>query len=174
MALTSAQYVRLRMQDQAKLEMNAAYYFDGKATAFSLPHRNITTASAFVLNAAGQWSATGATFNSSGHVAFATALPQNSGFMVHYSYSVFSDDEVDEFISRGGSINGAALEGVRALMFDGLKRARWMGSDGTQFSDVEAMGLLNNIHDRLLNEIQDEAVAQGAIQSWGGTQGDYS
>lgn len=173
MTLTTAQYVRLRCQDQPRLEIGH-YYFDGKATAYSLPHRNLTTASAFVLDAGGQWSATGSTFNTSGQVAFTTALANNSGFRVQYTYSVFSDDEITEFIDRGGSVHGAALEAVRTLMFDGLKRSQWMASDGTQFSDVAAMKLLNDIHDRLEDLVVQEAIGDGGIVGWGETQGDYS
>lgn len=169
MALTSAQQVRLGIQDPPTIA-NDVYYGDGMATGFVLPHRNITTASAFV-SAGGGWSATGATFNVSGIVAFATPISANSAFLVTYTHSVFSDDEVDHFLSAGGnSINGARLEAVKTLMFDATKRARWQAPDGTQYDDTQAQGHLQRMYDKFSNELTQDAIGGGATYSWGANQ----
>jgi hypothetical protein len=169
MVLTSAQQVRLGIQDAPTLA-NDVYYGDGMATGFMLPHRNITTASAFV-SANGGWSATGATFNASGVVAFDTPISANSAFLVTYTYSVFSDDEIDHFLDAGGnSINGARLEAVKTLMFDAIKRARWGAPDGTTFDDTQAQGHLRDMYNKFSNELTQDAIGGGATYSWGANQ----
>lgn len=170
MSLTTAQQVRLKIQDQPTLA-NAVYYGDGQATVFNLPHRNLTTASAYV-SVGGAWSATGATF-ASGQVAFSGIISANSGFNVRYTYSTFSDAEVDHFITAGGGVVGAALEAVEALMFDGLRRASWASPDGTSYDDTKTIGLLNQLHATLSDELTEEAVFGGGMASWSETQAGY-
>lgn len=170
MTLTSAQQVRLKIQD-APIRANDVYYGDGQATVFNLPHRNIASGTAYVL-AGGAWSATGATF-ASGQVAFSGIISANSGFNVRYEYATFSDAEVDHFISAGGSVAGAAKEAVEALMFDGLRRASWAAPDGTSYDDSKAIGLLKQLHDTLSDELEEEATLSGGLASWSVEQGNY-
>ena len=174
MALTTAQQVRLKIQDQP-LIADDVYTFDGMSTGFTLPHRNLTTASAYVLDAGGQWSATGAAFDASGFVAFNTALASATGFKVHYTHSTFSDDEVDTMLTAGGgSINGAALQAIEDLMFDGLKRSIWRAPDGTEYDDTKAMALLNQMYDKFKQEELEDGILSGGLASWSENQADYS
>lgn len=172
MPLTTAQQVRLRIQDQPRIA-DRSFYGDGLLDTFPLPDRNLTSATAFVPAAAG-WSATGATFDPTGSVTFAGVPSANSAFRTRYVYATFSDDEIDLMITAGGgSINGAALEAVSTLMFDGLKRASWAAPDGTEYDDTAAMRLLNDIYDRLKEEQTEQAVMQGGIAEWGLNQENY-
>ena len=170
MALTSAQQVRLKIQD-APIRANDVYYGDGQATVFNLPHRTIAGATAYTL-VGGAWVATGATF-ASGQVLFSGVISANSGFNVRYEYSTFSDDEVDHFISAGGCIVGAAKEAVEALMFDGLRRASWGAPDGTSYDDSKSIGLLSQIHKTLSDELEEEATLSAGMASWSETQANY-
>lgn len=163
--LTSAQQVRLRISDIPTLA-DLTRAGDGTASSFLLPHRNLTTASAFVPVGGTAWSATGAAFNPSGMVSFSGAVSANSAYRVTYTYSTFSDDEIDHFITAGGNINGASLEAVQNLMFDGLKRARWSSPDGTSHDDTAAIALLKTLYDTLKNEQSQAAAANGEIASW--------
>lgn len=171
MALTSAQYVRLRVQDQP-IRADSTYNGDGTALSFALPHRNLVSASAYIPGANG-WSSTGATFNVSGWVDFSGAISANSAWRAVYIHSTFSDDEVDEFIARGGTIAGAAQEAVRTLMFDGLKRASWSAPDGSSYDDTAAMSLLRDMDKALSDELQAESIAGGSVISWGLEQENY-
>lgn len=172
MTLTTAQQVRLRIQDQP-LIADTVYYGDGKSSLFQLPHRNITSGTAYVPGAGNQWTATGATVDSSGYVAFSGVISANTGFRVRYVHSTFSDDEVDHMIAVGGTVNGAAIDAVQTLMFDGLKRASWSSPDGTSYDDTAAMSLLRSLYDTLQEESKQEAIVAGGISSWSLTQGDY-
>lgn len=169
MALTTAQQVRLYIQDAPRLERKT-YSGDGINTGFSLPHRNITTASAFVKVGA-VFAPTGAAFNITGEVVFDDPVSANSAFLVTYAYSVFDDAEIDHFITAGGSIRGAQVEAITTLMFDGLKRASWQSPDGTKFDDTKAMDSLQGMYDKLTDETTQEAIAAGGIFSWGERQG---
>lgn len=172
MTLTVNQQVRLRVQDQP-LIADVAYYGDGLLNTFPLPHRNLSSGTAFV-SAAGGWSATGATFNPTGSVAFSGVLSANSAFRTRYVHSTFSDDEIDTMITAGGGgVNGAALEAVQTLMFDGLKRASWAAPDGTEYDDTAAMRLLTDLYDKLKEEQAEAAVAGGGIAPWGLNQSQY-
>ena len=172
MALTTAQQVRLRIQDIPTLA-DTLLYGDGTASSFLLPHRNLTTASAYVPWGVTAWSATGATFNPSGMVSFASVIHRQSSFRVTYTHSTFSDAEIDHFTAVGGDVNGAALEAVQALMFDGLKRASWSSPDGTTYSDTAAIGLLKTIYDTLKHEQALAAAGAGGIAEWAMTQKDW-
>jgi len=173
MALTTAQQVRLRIQDQPRV-FDDTYYGDGTGSAFNLPQTNLTSASAFIMQSGGVpatgWSATGATFDASGFVTFSAVLSADSAFRVRGVHSVFSDDEIGHFTAIGGNINGAALEAVQALMFDGLKRAAWAAPDGSEYDDTRAMGLLNDLYKTLKQEQGDEAIAAGGFNQWALTQ----
>lgn len=165
MTLTTAQQVRLKVQDPPTLA-DDAYYGDGMASSFALPHRNVTSGSAFVLGTGGQWSGTGATFNPSGVVVFSGVISASSGFRLNYTHTVFSDDEIGHFTAVGGTVNGAAVEAIEALMFDSLKRARWIAPDGSQYDDTAAQRQLQAMWDRLHAQAADEAISGGGITSW--------
>lgn len=170
MTLTSAERVRLKIQDQPLRGVGQGVG-DGTANSFALLHRNLTSGSAYVMLANG-WSATGATFDPTGTVIFADAISANSAFRVTYVYSFFSDAEIDDFLLEN-SVNDAAMEAVEALMFDSLKRASWSSPDGSAYDDTAAMRQLMDIYDRLqLNENEEGTIAGGAA-SWSLTQGDY-
>lgn len=173
MALTNAQKVRLRIQD-IPAQARDTYYGDGTATTFALPHRNLTSASANVPIGATAWSATGATFNASGSVAFSGVISAASAFQTVYTYSVFSDDEITEFLSDGGTIIGASLEALGALLFDGVKRAKWAAPDGSEFDDTQAMVHLRELYGILKTEQKEETAASGGeMISWAENQQEY-
>lgn len=169
MSLTA---LRLRIQDLPTIA-DATYAGDGTATQFALPQRNLTSASAFVPIGGTAWSATGATFNASGFVEFSGVISANSAWRARYVYSVFSDVEAQGFLDAGGGVNGGALEAVKTLMFDGLKRARWSAPDGTSYDDTAAIKQLRDLYDILKLELAEEATAGGAVESWSLNQADF-
>ena len=172
MTLTTAQEVRLRIQDIPVIA-DVTRTFDGSASAFALDHTNVISGSAFVPGSNGQWSATGATFNTSGFVTFAAPGSANSAWRARYVHSTFSDDEIGQFTARGGSIAGAALEAAYALMFDSLKRAKWAAPDGTQYDDTKAMDMLKEIVSAQRDEIADAETLDGGYASWTEGQADW-
>lgn len=169
MPLATAQQVRLRIQDQP-LAFDATYYGDGLADTFTLSFRNITSGTAYVLDATA-WSATGATFSPTGSVAFSTVISAASAFRVRGVYSTFSDDEIDTMITAGGSVLGASIEAVQTLMFDGLKRASWGAPDGTRYDDTAAMRLLRDLYDVLKTEQCEQAAYGGGFVEWDVNEG---
>lgn len=172
MTLTTAQQVRLRLAD-APLLADVTRYGDGTATVFTLAHTNLTSGTAYVPLGATAWTATGATFNASGTVAFSGVISANSAFRVTYVHSTFSDDEIGHFTAVGGTVAGAALEAVGTLMFDAVKRARWSSPDGTSFDDTAAMSHLQALYDRLRVEQGEAAVGSGSLDSWSVEQEHY-
>lgn len=170
MSLTTAQQVRLKISDIPTLA-DEVLYGDGQTSSFTLPHRNITTGSAFLIGTNGQWSATAATFNTSGVVAFAAVPSAASGIRVTYTYSTFADTDIDQFIESGGDVLGAAVEAVQSLMFDGLRRAAWRASDGSQYDDTRAIQLLKDLYMTLSEEQAEDAISGGDVVSWGGYYG---
>lgn len=171
MPLNSAQMLRLTIQDVPAVA-DTTYYGDGTATVFALPHQVITTASAYVPVGGTAWSATAATFTS-GEVAFSNVISANSAFRTRYTYSVFSDDDIGYFSAAGGGINGGALEAVKALMFDAVKRASWTSPDGAEYDDTQAQAHLREMYKDLQLELEKEATIAGGVQSWSLNQGSY-
>lgn len=172
MPLTTAQQVRLKVSDPPYLREHILVG-DGLASSFLLPHRTIHTASAsaFVSVGGTAWSATGATFNASGQVSFNTAsIPSASAVRVTYPESVFSDDEIDHFITAGGSVNGAARQALHTLFFDAAKRARWMSPDGSQYDDLQSIPALYRAYSALLEEEQLLGASTTEFQSWAENQ----
>lgn len=176
MTLSTAQYVRLRIQDVPAI-WDQTLYGDGTADTFVLNQRNQTSATAFVPIGAGggtAWSATGASFDSAlGSVAFSGVISANSAVRVRYVYSVFSDDEINTFITAGGGMNGAALEAVQVLLFDAPKRAVWKAPDGSMYDDTAAQQALRALYDVAVDRQAQEAVGQGGISEWGANQQYY-
>lgn len=172
MPLTIEQDVRLLIQDQPAL---AAYnlYGDGTASAYLLKHANLTSASAFAPSLGGQtaWVPTAATFNASGMVSFDRGLPNESAYRLTYTYSVFSDEEIDQFLLNGGSRNGAAREAVKVLMFDGVKRARWVAPDGSSYDDTAALEHLRAMYALFTEALTQDSGAEGGVVAWSETQG---
>lgn len=173
--LTTAQQVRLRIQDRAR-RAEEVRYGDGLESAFKLaqgaPFSTVHSATAFVRTPTA-WSATGAAFDAEqGLVTFSGVVSANTAWKATYLWSVFSDDEIGHFTAVGGSVPGAALEAVRALMFDSLKRAKWAAPDGTEYDDTAAMKQLLEMEDRLKEETRESP--EGGIESWSEQQAWYS
>jgi hypothetical protein len=176
MTLTTAQAVRLRIQD-APAFADLIFYGDGHRSGFDLlqgaaAYRNITSGSAYVL-AGGIWSATASTFGGSGVVVFSGVISANSAFRTRFVYSTFSDAEIGHFTAVGGSVAGAALEAVNALRFDALKRARWAAPDGSTYDDTAAIAALKQLYDDLVVELNQAGVAEGGFASWAEGQNDW-
>lgn len=171
MALTTAQQVRLRIQDlPAWFDVTRAG--DGTAATFDIPFRNLTSASAYVAPGGTAWSATGATVDPSGVVSFSGIISANSAWKARGVHSVFSDDEVSHFTAVGNTVAGAALEAVHVLMFDGLKRATWAAPDGSEYDDTAALTQLKALYDTLKDEIAESQAGDGGFASWALGQGD--
>lgn len=174
MTLDATAQVRSRISDRVRYG-EETHIADGLATTFKLgqgaPFSTISAASAYVTAAAG-WSSTAATFNGDmGTVTLASALAPNVALYANYQWSVFSQDEIAQFLTDGGSVAGAALQAVKALMFDGLRRSRWMAPDGTQYDDTAAMALLQKLYDDLHAELRESP--EGGLQSWTQEQQNY-
>lgn len=171
--LTTAQQVRGRIQDIPQI-VDLTQYGDGQASAFDLAGvRNLTGATAFVHDASGVWSATGATFDASGFVTFASVLPANSAYRVRGVQSVFSDAEIGHFTAVGGDVVGAALEAVKWLRFDALKRARWAAPDGAEFDDTAAIAALEQLYADLRRERVEADDPDYGFVSWALGQEDW-
>ena len=94
MPLSTAQQLRLRIQDQPTL-VDVTRYGDGTAVSFPVPHRNLVSGTAWVALGHTAWSATGATFDPTGQIVFSSVVPANSAFRLTYLRTTFSDDEID-------------------------------------------------------------------------------
>ena len=174
MALTTAQQVRLRLNDPWRYAAEVQYG-DGTASSFQLqqgaPYSTLISATASI--AVTGWSATGATFDlSQGRVTFNTVVTANTAFQASYLWAVFSDDEMSFFTAQG-DVRAATLMGVRTLMGNGWKRARWAAPDGSEYDDKKALDNLINWEKSLLNERIGEEGPEGGFANWTVTQGDY-
>lgn len=163
--LTSSQKTRLKIADAPRIA-DLTRYGDGTATVFQTEHVNLISGSAFVPLGGTAWSATGVTFNASGFYSFSNVISALSAYRVTYVHSIFSDAEIDEFISAGGTVIGAAIEAVGSLMFDSLRCARWMASDGSSYDNTSSQAHARSLYDKLLEELEREAVTAGGFQSW--------
>lgn len=172
--LTTAQQVRTKIQDYPA-RVIATYQGDGTALTFVLPDRNLTTASAYVpSNGLSAWVTTGATFDpTAGAVTFSTQVPAASAFQVDYFKSTFSDDEIDTFLTVGGSVIGAACQAMEALMFDSFKRSRWAAPNGQSFDDTEVLRQIGAMYGAFTAQRAQEAIAYGGFSEWGYNQGSY-
>jgi hypothetical protein len=177
MPLTTAQQVRLRIQDPWR-RGSEVQYGDGIASSFQLaqgaPYSTLISATASVVNTG--WSATGCTFDLSlGYVTFSGIPSANTAVRFDYQWAVFGDEEVGTFTAAGGgTVRGAAREAVRTLRFNALKRARWAAPDGTTYDDTAAIQALKALQDDLEEEIErfDEGPA-GGYESWAVSQQEY-
>ncbi len=166
MPASTAQLVRTYVRDIPQ-QKELTRYGDGTALVYSLaPDTNISSGTAYVPLGGTAWSATGATFDVSGTVTFANVISANSAFRVVYVQSVFSEAEIGEFITAGGSIKGAAMEALIAMMFDATRAARWGAADGSYMDTTSTQSHLRQLYDKLQQELEQEATTFGGINSW--------
>lgn len=166
MTLTSAQKVRLKIADAPRW-IDVTRYGDGTAVTHGLsPHYNIANGTAYVPLGGTAWSATGATFNASGYIAFSGVISANSAFRLTYDYATFSDSEIDQFLSDGGSVVGAAIQALDSLMFDATRAARWMAADGTSYDNTSTQSHLRQMRALLIEQLQMETTVDGSMTSW--------
>ena len=175
MALTTAQQVRLKIQDPWRFG-EEDQFADGTASAFKMqqgaPYSTIISASASVYRAG--WSATGGTWNTAlGRVEFSSVLAGDARLHFNYLWAVFSDDEIGHFTAVGAGVNGAALEAVQTLMFDAWKRARWQTPDGTQYDDSRALDNLLKMQSALSAQVAEDVGPAGGFESWAVSQENY-
>lgn len=168
MALTSAERVRLAIQDLPRIA-DDIYSGDGLGKTYPLPHFNITSGSAFLVNPNGRsWSGVpGATFTS-GYVQFpgAGGIADGTPFRVRYTHTTFSDDEIGDFMERGNDVIGAQVLAIETLLFDSVKRVSWRSSDGAAYDDTAAQTLLATMHDQYLQQRREGSLGAGGIISW--------
>ena len=171
MALTTAQQVRLKIADTPK-RVIVTRYGDGTATTFQVEHENLVTASAYVPVAAG-WSATGCTMDASGLFTFSGRISANSAIQFDYVHTIFSDDEIDNFIAVGGTVIGASVEALGTLLFDAMRCSRWMASDGSSNDNTSAQSHARSMYDILVQEMSNEGISAGGFGSWSLGQGNW-
>lgn len=165
MTLTDNQKLRLKIAD-APHYVDETRYGDGTANVFIVPYNNITAGSAYVPIGGTAWSATGATFNTSGYVSFSGVISANSAFRYTLQWSVFSDDEIQNFLDVGGTVIGGAVEAVHALLFDATRAASWSAADGSSYSNTSSQAHLQKLFDILQTELAQEAISGGNFASW--------
>jgi hypothetical protein len=176
MPLTTAQMVRGRLNDPWR-DGEETLLPSGSASSFKLqqgaPYSTLISATASVfLPLPTGWSATACTFDlARGRVTFSGVISANSALQMNYLWAVFSDDEMAYFTAVGAGVAGAALEGVKWLMGDAWKRARWGAPDGTTYDDSKALDNLRKLYDTLLDEtLGGQAGPEGGYESWAAEQ----
>lgn len=173
--MTLVDQVRLRIQDRPRYG-NEELFGDGYNATFKLaqglPFSFVTACSAFARGAA-SYTSTGATFDLTlGTMAFSGTISANSAVKATYQWTIFSDDDINTFITAGsGTVAGAALEAVRTLLFDAQKRARWIASDGTQYDDTRTHDMLMKMYDQIWAELRE--TPEGGIEAWSEQQQYY-
>lgn len=126
MALTDIQAVRLKTGDKSNINREVARG-DGTSVVFKLGHVNILATSAYQIWVAGssQTETIDYTIDTEqGVVTFTTAPADNAEIIFQYYWAVFSDEEVEYFISEaGGSTTEASSKLLYALAADAAKVA---------------------------------------------------
>ena|SRR3990167_1504600 len=180
MAISTAQVFRRRIAD---LHMRAVAVptGDGLASAFQLAGYPIPSGTA--QSEAGSatviapWTAAYSFTWNYGVVVF-NSIP-SAGSAVGtavYFHSVFSDEEINQILSRNGNnYEKSHLEVIENLMSDAWKRARWAAPGGLEYDDSKALDNLKKMHDILykkLNETLTTDIA-GGPESWAEKQAEW-
>ena len=177
MALTTAQQVRMRIQDNWRRGMETLIG-DGTASAFKLqqgaPYSVLVSATASVIKDLAQgWSATACTIDTArGYVEFSGIISAGTAMQMDYLWAVFGDDEIEYFTAQG-SVRAAALMACRTLMGNAWKRARWVAPDGRQYDDSRAMEQLARWESSLISERTADQGPTVLVDSWAENQEDY-
>jgi hypothetical protein len=164
MTLTSAQRVRLKIADTPK-RVIVQRYGDGTASTFQVEHTNLVSESAYV-PAANGWSATGCTVDTTGLFLFSGRISAASAVQFDYVHTVFSDTEIDQFLTDGGTIIGASVEALGTLMFDAMRCSRWFASDGSSNDNTSSQSHARAMYDILVAELSAEGIDSGGFGSW--------
>ena len=177
--LTTAQQVRLRISDRWRYA-EETHYGNGSGSGFKVsqgaPFSTLSAFSGYILLPSPTgWSATGGTFDTGlGLAKFSSVVTALTAVRFDYQWALFSDDEIGHFTALGSGVAGAALEAVRVLMFDSLRRSKWAAPDGTEYDDTAAMKQLLEMEKRLIDELARDIGPEGGLESWSENQAYWS
>lgn len=121
MALTDLEKVRLKIADRPRVVIDETIGTgNALATIFRLQGAPVTAASeAITLNGVAQTDpAHYGLVDATGVVTFVTTPSVDAVLGASYTWSVFSDDELQEALTDEGSVNGAAAEAIRWILAD--------------------------------------------------------
>ena len=181
MALSSAQIFRRRINDLHRREVEVPSG-DGLSSAFQLIGFPIASGTAQSLAGSATvlspYAATTATWDFTYGVMALNGVPSAEsavGTAVYY-HSVFSDEEVNDVLSRNGDNQDLSqLEVLRTLMSDAQRRAKWSSVDGVAYDESMVMKNLKIQYDTLLGWVRmgDPTDPGDGPIAWSETQGDY-
>ena len=91
-----------------------------------------------------------------------------------YYHSVFSDEEIDRYMSANSDdLQLATLNVVQDLMGDAWKRAKWAAGAGIMYDDSGAMKRLQDWYNTIWQAIRDDYGTTPGPLAWSETQADY-
>ena len=164
---TDVQRVRLKIRDPLT-SISRVYQANG-TERIQLNHDAISYLRVFK-NVDGAWAEQDYALNGN-VVVFASA--QSGEFLMNYLSSAFTDDDLSYFLEVGGSVAGAQVEAVEALLFDAVKRNQWSAGDNS-VDDTSAQKTLLMMYDVFRKQLENDVISGGGIVSWGMRQGrDY-
>ena len=140
MATSDRDRVRRKMLDKPRLQSDQ-FVGDGTTLVFALTRPNPAN-----LDISGGLSATA---DDTGKLTFATAPDEL--FTVTYQWTRFTDDDIDDWLETDGSVEGAALEGIKAEIA-GTEWGRFSAPDGTSYDNSGRRLALQQLYNALSKE----------------------
>lgn len=123
MAYTNLQLLRKELADPYKsaFDQNSG---DGETTVFKLSHGNVKDDSYHIyVEDSEQTETTHYSIDlEEGTITFVAPPTDGDSIEVTYQFSAFSDDELNEFLTLEGSVNGALLKCIDILLMDSARR----------------------------------------------------
>ena len=167
MALTDLQRLRLTVADRTRLIVNETLGIgDGAARTFQTQMAPVVEAAVRVGGSV-QDEDTDYTLDTDlGRIVFTVAPADGAEIVSTYLWTVFSDAELEDALTRNGSVNQAAIEALRWLLADSERFIKY--THGYETVDrSEARKAIENLIDRL--EAQAGAPA-GVVKATSGAE----
>lgn len=154
MAYTDLQLLRKMIADPQKAGFDEVIA-DGEAQDFKLSHAPVVSASYTVyLNNSALSETTQFTIDKDdGVITILTPPDAEDKVEVKYKYSVFSDEELAEYLTLDGSVNKAALRCVQILLTDSARRMDYEAGQ-TSVKAGQVFGHLKELAAYLKEEIK--------------------
>jgi len=94
---------------------------------------------------------------------------ESSGAVATSNPYVFQDDEIDLFLSDGGSVAGATLEGIKVLLMDYARREKSFDIKGVKLDDKGRTAALRSAYEVIAadeGELPTVSVTMPSAMPW--------
>lgn len=108
-----------------------------------------------------------------GRVTWVAAPSEGAVVLFSGEASIFSDTELNDVLTRRGTVLEALIEVIEILMVTEARREKWAAGDISSDPTKTTANLIR-LYDKLINDRDRGAIDEGGVEEWAVSQGLYT